>query len=282
MIDFRLLTFINLCKFMNYRKTAEALNMTQPAVTQHIHFLENEYNCKLFIYEERKLRQTSQGKELENYVRSIIYNDNNFRQNFNAPKVRQIKIGATKTIGEYIMTEKIANILENHDIELTFLVENTKSLLNKLENFELDIALIEGYFDKTNYSYQLIKTEKLVGICSKNHKFANKTINISETFEQLIILREQGSGTRAVFESLLHEQSFSLENFHSKAIISSFELIKALVKKDLGIAFVYESVIKNDKNLATFNIKNSNPKHEFNYVYLKDTNMRDILKLIKY
>lgn len=43
MIDYRIKTFLVLCDTMNYRKTAEILNMTQPAVTQHIHFLENEY-----------------------------------------------------------------------------------------------------------------------------------------------------------------------------------------------------------------------------------------------
>ena len=42
MIDYRVKTFLTLCNFMNYRKTAQVLNMTQPAVTQHIHFLENQ------------------------------------------------------------------------------------------------------------------------------------------------------------------------------------------------------------------------------------------------
>ena len=48
MIDTRIETFLTLCRVMNYRKTAELLNMTQPAVTQHIHFLEEQYGCKLF------------------------------------------------------------------------------------------------------------------------------------------------------------------------------------------------------------------------------------------
>ena len=50
MLDFRFLTFVELCKTMSYTKTAQKLHLTQPAVTQHIKFLENLYGCKLFIY----------------------------------------------------------------------------------------------------------------------------------------------------------------------------------------------------------------------------------------
>lgn len=56
MIDYRVKTFLALCDFMNYRKTAQILNMTQPAVTQHIHFLENQYGCKLFDYDRHSLK----------------------------------------------------------------------------------------------------------------------------------------------------------------------------------------------------------------------------------
>ena len=60
MIDTRIETFLTLCRVMNYRKTAELLNMTQPAVTQHIHFLEEQYGCKLFSYDRRTLTMTKE------------------------------------------------------------------------------------------------------------------------------------------------------------------------------------------------------------------------------
>ena len=58
MLDHRIETFMTVCSVMNYRKAAEILHITQPAVTQHIHYLEKEYDCRLFLYENRKLIKT--------------------------------------------------------------------------------------------------------------------------------------------------------------------------------------------------------------------------------
>ena len=62
MLDYKTTTFLVLCEQMNYRKTAEILHMTQPAVTQHIHALEEAYGCPLFQYDRRKLSMTPPGK----------------------------------------------------------------------------------------------------------------------------------------------------------------------------------------------------------------------------
>lgn len=55
-MDQKLLTFLTLCRTMNYRRAADALHLTQPAVTKQIQSLESQYGVKLFSYDERKLR----------------------------------------------------------------------------------------------------------------------------------------------------------------------------------------------------------------------------------
>ena len=68
MLDFRIYTFLELCKTLSYTKTAENLHMTQPAVTQHIKFLEEFYRNKLFLYSGRTLSLTEYGKLLYRYL----------------------------------------------------------------------------------------------------------------------------------------------------------------------------------------------------------------------
>ena len=75
MTDIRIETFLTLCNVMNYRKTAELLNMTQPAVTQHIHYLENYYNCKLFIYDKKSLQMTREAELLRKYAENVTYQE---------------------------------------------------------------------------------------------------------------------------------------------------------------------------------------------------------------
>ena len=65
MLDFRTNTFLTVCETMNFTEAAKRLNITQPAVSQHIRFLENEYNTQLFLYHNKQLYITQTGKILK-------------------------------------------------------------------------------------------------------------------------------------------------------------------------------------------------------------------------
>lgn len=279
MLDNRIYTFLELCKVMNYRKTAEILNMTQPAVTQHIKYLEKEYNCKLFEYQGKVLSKTEKAVALEQHARSLVYADKTIVHKIAEDSVRKISIGATKTIGEYTIEETIMNLMKRTDIELSLIIDNTQHLLQQLNNLELDILMLEGYFDKNSYGHQLIKKEEVVGICSKQHMFAGKEVALEDIFREALIIREEGSGTRSVFERFLEGKNYSVESFAKKTVISSYKLIEKAVEDGLGISFVYQSV-ENDKKFSTFRIKEASLMHEFNYVFLKHISIEELIQSI--
>lgn len=270
MLDNRIYTFIKLCDTMNYRKTAELLNMTQPAVTQHVKFLEREYNCKLFNYNYRKLSKTKEAIELENYARVMMKNEVDFRDQINGKTAEHINIGATKTIGDYVILNYVKKYLEIESNGLTLLIDNTLNLLRMLNNNEIDFAIIEGNFDKSYYDYSLFRRERFVGICNKNHKFANKKVSMEQIFNENVIVRELGSGTRNIIEQELLKNSYSLCNFNKQICISSFKIIKELVKSGYGISFVYESIANSDDEIARFELKENEIFREFNIVKLNN------------
>lgn len=278
MLDNRVYTFLELCNVMNYRKTAENLNMTQPAVTQHIHYLEREYGCKLFSYDGKILTKTESCLLLERYLRSVVYNEQTFRNSLNEPKPLKLSIGATKTIGDYTMEEKVMELLKRSDINLEFIIDNTDHLLSQLDNLNLDLLLVEGFVDKSKYETHLIKNENLVGICSPNHPFANKKIPLEKIFSEHIILREMGSGTRAVFDQFLYEKNHKTEDFVKSSVISSFKLIEKAVSSNLGISFVYQSILEKSNGIAKFEIKDEKISHELNFVFLKNSFAKNLIK----
>ena len=140
MLDHRTETFMAVCNVMNYREAAELLHITQPAVTQHIQFLEKEYGCRLFLYENRKLIKTPAAQMLEDYLRSVQQRENFLREKIKNNGLRELRIGATKTIGDYVITDRIHDFLNQPDIALTLIVDNTKHLLHLLEQNTLDYA----------------------------------------------------------------------------------------------------------------------------------------------
>lgn len=276
MLDYRILTFLKLCETMNYRITAEELNMTQPAVTQHIHYLEEEYKCKLFIYNRKKLEKTNQAILLEEYARSAYYNEIYLKRKIKSENKIKINIGATKTIGEFVIGEKIKKLVKNEKYDISLTIDNTESLIKLMELNKLDFILVEGIFNKDKYGYKLYKKDEFIGICNKNHKFNGKSIKFEELFDEDIIIREEGSGTRGIFEQFLSENSFSLEFFKKKIIINNFNLIKELVSSDCGVSFVYNSVINKNDDIGKFYFKNK-IEREFNYLYLKNTAAKELV-----
>lgn len=279
MLDYKIRTFLKVCETMNYRKAAEELNMSQPSITQHIQALEQYYNCKLFIYDRKHLLKTEQATILERFSISMRANEKSLCNSLLTQPKREIRIGATKSIGNYVINEKIKSLYD--DYKLTFVIDNTHNLLGLLEKNELDILLVEGLFDKSIYDYKLYKKERFVGICSKDSALLNRTVNFNELFSNNLILREKGSGTREIFEQELRKSSYSINQFKSCTSISSFEYILDFVKDNKCISFVFESVSNSCKDIRNFSIDGLDINREFNFVYLKNTNFDWIINLFQ-
>ncbi len=278
MVDYRMDTFLILCQLMNYRKTADVLGITQPAVTQQIHFLEREYGCKLFTYQNSRLQKTDAAVTLEKYARAMRLQDQYVREKLGSG-VRELKIGATKTIGDYVLKEDIFRYLKQDDHALSLVVDNTEHLLSMLDKNELDFAVIEGYFDRSQFDSRLYRKEPFVGICPPGHPFAGKEVTLEELFKETIIHREAGSGTRAILEQKLQGYNESLDRFKRQICISSFPLILDMVKNGFGVSFVYEVLADSDPGVAKFTIEGEPIIREFNIVYLKYADLQEKIDL---
>lgn len=278
MLDYRIETFLTVCDYMNYHKTAEALGLTQPAVTQQIRFLENKYECKLFEYKSHKLYKTDAAVVLEQYARAIRQKETVLLEKLQPEEIHELRIGATKTIGDYFLPDYIHRFLTNKRNALNLVVDNTSHLLNLLEANQLDFAIVEGFFDKSRYDSMLLRREPFVGICNKNHPFAGREVSIPELLQETIIHREDGSGTRAILEKELSGYNESLQRFKRRISISSFKLILDMVKRGHGISFVYNILADSDPEVAKFTLKNEHVVREFNIVYLKYSDMEENIR----
>ncbi len=278
MLDHRIHTFLLLCKVMNFRKTADLLGITQPAVTQQIHYLESQYGQKLFDYENRRLVKTEAAAVLEKYARAAKLQEQNLREKLENNSGHSLRVGATKTIGDYYLKEDIHRYLHGPDNALTLLVDNTDHLLRLLEENELDFAVVEGFFDKTRFDSILLRREPFVGICRKDHPFAGQEVTMEELLRETIIHREDGSGTRAILEQELRGYNESLQRFRRHICISSFNLILDLVKQGFGVSFVYNILADSDPAVAKFSIRGESVVREFNIVYLKYTNIYEKIR----
>lgn len=274
MLDPRWNTFLVLCETMNYTRAAERLCLTQPAVTHHIHYLEDHYGCRLFSYEGKVLRLTEAGVRLREFTRSMAYNSRKVETAMASPAPISLRVGASKTIGEYIVAPQVERFLRAQpEASFSLLVDNTQVLLRGLEAGTLDFALVEGFFDRSRYDSQLYRQEAFFGVCAPEHRLAGRAVPLDELTGERLILRESGSGTRAIFEEALHRQNYTLESFSSVVTISDFSTIKSLVADGLGISFLYAPVVEQEQKsgtLARFDLAEVPMSGAFYFVCLKD------------
>jgi len=267
MLDYRVLTFLTLYDEMNYRRTAEKLNMTQPGVTQHIHYLENYYGVKLFEYNGRQLSRTKQAEQLKRHFESVRAEELSLKEDFVQADRLHLRVGATKTIGEFVIVPKVIEFLQQRNHSLDLIVDNTEKLLTMLSRGELDFAVIEGVFDKERYPHHLFKKEQFVGICGQDHLFAGRTVSLGDILRESLIVREPGSGTRRLLEQAISDRGYSLDSFQSCSSISNFSVICELVAKNGAITFAYEPISNSREDLKTFTAEEMQIQGEFNFVY---------------
>lgn len=280
MLDYRVTTFLTLYDEMNYRKTAEKLSMTQPGVTQHIQYLEQYYGVKLFEYDGRNLKRTGNANRLKRHFDCIRAEEKGMREGFAPSDIVQMSVGATKTIGEFVIVPQIRSFLQNPNHYLSLTIDNTGVLLGMLERSQIDFAVIEGVFDKSKYGYHLYKKENFVGICAQNHPFAGRSITLQEAFSKDIVVREPHSGTRSLLQNAIEDRGFSLECFKRCIAVSNFSVICDLVANNGAITFAYEPIAHCREDLATFSVADMQICGEFNFVYCSERIAREKIERI--
>lgn len=190
MLDYKIITFLKVCETMNFTRAADELGLTQPAVSRHIHLLEDEYGVKLFDYKNKRIALTAAGELLFRSATAMKNDDVLLAEELAlAGEVRhEMRFGTTKTIGDFSVIKPFYAYLQNHgDIDMHMVIGNTEELLGKLRTGEINFALVEGYFDAGEFDSMVFSTEEFVAVCSADHKFKKGLVK-SETFSVKIFL----------------------------------------------------------------------------------------------
>ena len=267
MFDDRIYTFLTLYEQMNYHRTAEKRNMTQPGVTQHIQYLEKLYGVKLFRYEGRTLHRTAQAELLKKHLESMMAEEQAMKEEFTRSEGVHLRVGATKTIGEFVLTPVVEKFIRDPAHSLEFVIDNTQVLLRMLEDRQLDFAVVEGVFDKSRYDCRLYRREEFCGICPVDHPFAGKTVPLEQVLQETLLVRETGSGTRRILEQAISDRGYRLGSFRRVISLGNFSVLMDLLVREQAVTFAYRTIARDRRDLAAFTVENMALQGEFNFIY---------------
>lgn len=283
-MNFRIETFLCVCRTMNYTKAAEELCITQPAVSQHIRYLEQQYGVRLFEQTGRQIHLTRAG-EILRYSMTVMENDERKiaekLRTLDDP-IRHLSIGATMTIGEYVIPHAAAVYIRNHpDSNLHIHYGNTAELMQMIDEGKIEFALVEGYYPANGYEHLTCRSERFVPVCSSAHVFPKTPEKLSDLLNERLILREEGSGTRNILERNLAVKNLAVTDFPHRLIAENMHTIIRLLLENCGISFLYEIAAREEiekGTLRVIDLQDFSMTHDFDFIWAKESIFSDEIR----
>ena len=227
--------FAAIARTDNVSRAAEALNMSQSAASSALVELERQFDCPLFDRIGKSLRLNSTGRGLLPQVEDLLAKAGEIEGFLAGGKLGPLALGATLTIGNYLATLIVAEYLQRHpESRVDLKVSNTRNVLDGLIRCELDVGLIEGEANDPDLLIEPWLADELVIFCAPQHKLAQVAqVTNQQLADDTWILRERGSGTRALFDRVVAP---ALAQVNIQLQLEHTEAIKRVVEAGLGLS----------------------------------------------
>lgn len=278
MLDQKLETFLILCETRNYTQTANRLNITQPAVTQHIKYLEGYYRTKLLYYDEkRRLHLTENGKQLRSYAQTIKADSQIIERKLKAlpEQPDELKLGTLTTTGESLVPHMVAEYLKKYpDKKVSMYLGEADDLLMQLKSGRIQFCILDTYCPPQDYESRELFEGDTICVCSPEHPLAGKTVDFKELNDYRLIFRENDTNSHRNLMKILHAHNQDINNFRSYVEIGTINTVQKMVMENIGISFIYRFVVQENLEkglLSQIHIRNFSSHSMFNFVWMKNS-----------
>lgn len=227
----------------SFSEAAAALKSSQPSVSQKIKSLEDELGFELLDRGAAGIRPTSAGMLVYTAAKEIksrwkVLEDE--LGEFQGTLTGTLTIGASTIPGTYLLpgwVKRFRSLFPKVDVKID--IGDSKKVLDKLQNHQIDAAIIGMKVDSRILKSKQVASDSLVLVTPEGHPLVRKS---SPDFAQIqqydFVLREEGSGTRNMMEHFLAEKGLSLDDLKVAVSIGSTESVIAAVEAGLGISFI--------------------------------------------
>ena len=277
MIDRKVASLLAVAEEQNFTKAAARLSLTQPAISQHIKQLEEDLGVLLFTRGKGAIRPTDAGETVIRYARrfNTLYERMTMAIADQEKQLTRLRVGVTHTAESNIVAEVLAEYGNlNPGIVITILTDTIKNLYDRLDNYDLDMAIVEGVTTIPSFSFILLDTDYLVCAMSNENRLSKKPmVTLNDLQNERMILRRAGSATMNLFIASLESLNRSIDAFHVILEVDNIATIKDLVRKNLGISILPKSTCMDEVSkgkMTILPIENMSMIRETKIVYQKD------------
>lgn len=256
--NFRLVVFRAVAKHSSFSRAAEELLLTQPAVTQQIKALEDQFGHPLFHRAGGRISLTPGGMALLPFaeqIRSLTEDAVAAVAMAYGQEAGELSLGASQTIAQYLLPTFIAAFLRTNPlIRMTARSGNTDEMLALLVAGDIQVALLEGPEQRMDVHIEPFMQDHMVLVVPSSHEWADRKITIEELRKQPLLVREFGSGSRRIVEQALLGVGLKMRDLNIRMELDSTEGLLNGVEAGLGITFVSRWAVRNQLSLGTLKL----------------------------
>jgi DNA-binding transcriptional LysR family regulator len=255
MADRRLQVFHAVAKQLSFTKAAEALFMTQPAVTFQIKQLEEQFSIRLFERSQGRITLTPAGALALEYAERILALSRELEMRMKESSNQAagpLLIGASMTVGEYVLPQLIGKFKARFPAVVpTLFVGNSEAVQERVAERTLDLGFIEGDSHFSTLQSEVCCEDELQVVCAPSHPLAKEPFALPASLTQHpYVSREAGSGTRAVVDRYLQQAGVSPESMNRVVELGSPEALKGLVATGMGFAIMSHVIAAKELQLG--------------------------------
>lgn len=277
MFDFRLKVFYTVAKRLSFTKAAEELFISQPAVTKHIHELEQQLGMALFERIGNKIKITHAGSILLQYADEIFSSYRSLEYDINQLKHAQgglLPIGASTTIAQYLIPSVLAKFNQRYtDIKTSLISGNTEQIEQALLEKHIQLGIIEGRSKNPQLKYVELAKDEIALIGNVKYEYGSgEPLTAAELKTVPILLREHGSGTLEVITEELKRLKLKVTDLNIAMYMGSTESIKSYLYHAPCAAFLSLQAVKRELEAGEFKIlpvQHFQLVRKFHFVYLQ-------------
>jgi DNA-binding transcriptional LysR family regulator len=256
MENFRLKVFRITAEQLSFRKAAELLHISQPAVSQQIHALEEEAGVRLFDRTGKHICLTGAGTVLLKYAEKAAQTMEEAMEALAALKGEvsgRLQLGASTTVAQYVLPRILGAFQRQHPrVQLSVISGNTEHVVAALAEGRIELGVIEGPAMRRDIKTEKLLEDRMVLIVAAGHEWAEAgSIPVRALEQAPLLLRERGSGSRRVVELALKRAGVAVKQLHVAMELDSTEAILSGVEAGLGVGFVSQWAVGKEVKLGT-------------------------------
>jgi aminoethylphosphonate catabolism LysR family transcriptional regulator len=252
-----------------FSRAAEALHLTQPAISDQVRKLESQYDVRLFNREKKQVTLTGSGEKLLEITRRMFEIEDQALELLS--QTREEKSGTLTIVADaaHHVTDILRPFQRKHpDVFITMSGGNTQTIIGRLNAYDADIGIVGGMPQSGEYEVIKLGSSPIMAFASYNGKFGKlRSIGLEDFANLPLVLRESGSKTRAKFEDLAQRRGIDLQ---IRIEAEGREAVREIVASGDGVGIVSEAEFGKDSRLVKIPITDAGLTMDETLICLKE------------